>query len=879
MRRLRSLLVRLAGSFGFPLGGAESSDDDIRSELESHIDLETSENIRRGMAPTQARRQAVVASAGLTHAAESMRQQYRFVWLEQGLADVRYALRGLRRSPSFALAAILTVALGIGASAAIFSVTDAVLLRPLPIPNPGDFAYLGWHWAKGDEIPALTALQYEFVREHNRSFDAVAVYGTHESSLGDDAAPVRGLRVGGEFFRTIGFPVRLGREFDALELQSGGPAVVILGDAVWRNRFGADPKVIGRKILMDGAPRTVVGVMPEDFRFPPSIQSDGYLIPLPIHASVTDEGHNTEVVGRLRHGISREERDADLQLLSQTFRAAYPTLAPAGESFMLFTHRDVYAATIRRTIWLLFGAVSLLLLIACANTATLMLVRASVRQREIAVRTAIGAGPGRILRQLITEGIVLSAIATTAGVVLGTLALRAFLKLAPTALPAGMTPRIDARVLAFLAAISAATAIVFGLVAGLPSLQRRLHSGTLRGARGATRGAMRTREALVFLETSAAVVLLAGATLLVASFSRLISVDPGFEPDRVMAVRLGRLPSDYDAARRDAMLDRLLDRVRSLPGVERAALSPNLPLERGLNFSVDTREHPEMGMGAAELRFVSPNYLATLGIPLLAGRDFDGNDVEGHEPVAIVNQALAHRFWGDSSPIGRTIQVGHYKDRWSNPRMERQTRVVGVAADIHEIGLDRAPRPTVLLARAQASNGVPVLLARTTPAASAALRRAVADEDSRLAPTLEPLSAAVRRSVAGPRFRALLIGAFAISALLVAAIGIYGVIAAVVQQRTREIGICIALGASRGVVAIGVVRRCLVSVAGGVVTGLAAFWAMRRILTSMLYQTSNGDPVLLTVAIAILSIIAAFAAWIPTRRAMHVDPAVALRLD
>ena len=880
MRWLRALAIRLAGSFGFPLSAPEASDDDIRSELQSHVALETAENIRRGMSPTQARRQALVANAGLTNAAESMRQQYRFVWLEQAWSDVRYAVRGLRRSPSFALAAILTVALGIGASAAIYSVTDAVLLRPLPIPNPADFAYIGWRWAKGGEIPALTAFQYEFVRDHNRSFESVAAYSTDEASLENSSStPIRGLRVTAGFFRTIGFPVRLGREFDASELSGDGPPVAILSDGVWRERFAADRSIVGRQVRLDGALHTVIGVMPPDFRFPPAIDHDAYLRPLTVRASPTDEGHNTDAIGRLRHGIGTAELDADLQRLNTTFRAAYPDLAPPGESFRLFTHRDVHAAGIRRTIWLLFGAVSLLLLIACANTATLMLVRASVREREIAVRAAIGAGPGRILRQLITEGIVLSVIATTVGVALGALALRAFLALAPAALPVGMTPRIDGRVLAILAAISGVTAIVFGLVAGLPSLRHRLRSETLTASRGATRGAMRTREVLVFVETAAAVVLLAGATLLLASFSRLISVDPGFDPGRVIAVRLGKLPPDYDPARRDALVNRLLERVRALPGVERAALAPNLPLERGLNFSVDTRERPDVGLGAAELRFVSSGYLATLGIPLLAGRDFDANDIEGHEPVAIVNQTLARRFWGDSSAIGRTIQVGHFNGRWGNPRMAHQTRVVGVAADIQEIGLDRPPRPTVLLARPQASNGLPILLVRATPAASSALRRVVADADARIAPTVEPLSSVVHRSVAAPRFRALLLGAFAVSALLVAAIGIYGVIAAVVQQRTREIGIRIALGANRGEVAMSVVRRCLTSVAAGAATGLVSFWAIRQILTSMLFQTSNGDPTLIAVAIAILAISAGIAAWIPTRRAMRVDPVVALRLD
>jgi predicted permease len=475
---------------------------------------------------------------------------------------------------------------------------------------------------------------------------------------------------------------------------------------------------------------------------------------------------------------------------------------------------------------------------------------------------------------------VLSLLSATVGVVLAMVALRSFLGIAPEALPPGMIPRIDARVLAYATLVSAITAIAFGLAAGVPSLRLRLQSGVLGASRGTTGGGTRAREMLVFLETAAAVVLLAGATLLVASFSRLMRVDRGFDVDHVLAVRLGRLPPGYDAPQRDQLVDRVRERLRAMPGVEYAAISPNLPLERGRNFPVDTRERPDLGIGAVELRFVSPDYFATLGIPLVAGRDFGRDDVAGSEPVAIVNETFARRFWADSSPIGRTIQIGHFRDRWLTPRLERQTRVIGVAADIHEIGLDRPPRPTVLVPRSQSSDGMPVLLVRTTtPGIAAAVRTGVTSEEPRLAPTVEPLSSVVRRSVAGPLFRTLLIGTFAISALLVAAIGIYGVIASVVQQRTRETGIRLALGASRAAVAMGMARGCIASVAAGSIVGLGTFWAIRRMLATMLYDTSESDPRLLAIAIAVLAVVATLAAWIPTRRAARVDPATTLRLE
>jgi predicted permease len=502
---------------------------------------------------------------------------------------------------------------------------------------------------------------------------------------------------------------------------------------------------------VDGTPRTVIGVMPPEFRFPPAMEHDGYFLPFTVRADPADEGHNTEAIGRFQHGSNQAERRADLRALSQAFRTAHPTLAADGESFRLFTHRDVYARDIRGTVLLLFGSVSLLLLIACANTATLLLVRASVRQREIAVRASIGAGPGRILQQLLTEGLVLSLVSATLGVLLSVLALRVFLSTAPSALPAGMKPQLDARVLSYAIAVSVIAGLIFGVAAAVPSFRRRLPSGLLGSSRGATGGGTRTRDALVFVETCAAVVLLAGATLLVTSFARLIGVDPGFDADRVVAVKLGQLPAKYDPARRDQLVERLLEQFRAVPGIEQAAAAPSLPLERGRNFPVDTRERPDLAIGAVELRPITPGYFATLGIPLVAGRDFGPDDVAGSEPVAIVNESFARRFWGDTVPVDRTIQIGHFQDRWLRPELARQTRVVGVAKDIREVGLDRTPRPTVLVPRQQGGDGTPVLLVRgTSRGMTSVLRDAVLAEESQVTPTVEPLSSVVRRSVAAP---------------------------------------------------------------------------------------------------------------------------------
>lgn len=874
---LREWWSRLRGS----LRRDDSLEREMRREMEFHLEMATQRNLRRGLTPQAAKRRATLAFGSAEEAKEEARDAQRARAVERLIADTRFALRSLRRSPAFAVATVLTLALGIAASTAIFTVVNAVLLRPLPIPQPNAFRYIGWAWAENNHIPALTDLQYEFVRDHNRTFDAVAAYRPHEAHLGDASAarPVRGLRVAGDFFATIGVAPRLGRGFDAGEQQTD-EAVVLLSDRIWRAQFGADSSILGRPIHLDDTPRTVVGVLPE-FYFPPAPQHADYLIPLVVRGNPSDEGHNTDVIGRLRSGMPGATSAADLRALSGAFRDAHPTLTDTG-SFRLYTHVDAQVSTAQqRTLWILFAASLLVLLIACANTATLLLVRASARQREIAVRASIGAGPRRILQQLLTEGLVLSSLAATLGVVLSVAALRGFLTAAPSALPIGTAPGIDARVLAFAVGLSIATGLAFGFAAAIPALRPRLQSALVGGGHGDPTGGARLRNALVFLQVAVAVVLLAGASLLASSFTRLIRVDPGFDTDRVVAVRLGRLPPEYDGVRREQLANRLVDRARALPGVERVAVAPNLPLERGLNFPIDTPERPELAIGAVELRFVSPDYLATLGIPLRGGRSFNDGDVAGAEPVAIVNEAFARHFWQDTSPVGRTIRIGHFRERWRiGATRHHETRVIGVAADIHELGLDRPAKPTVLVPRAQNAQGAPVLLVRGgSPALRGILREEVLEEEPRLVPVVEPLSSVVSRSVTAPRFRTMLVGTFAGFALLLAGIGIYGVIASGVQHRRREIALRLALGASGDAVAAAVSAVVLANVAAGIVVGLLGFWMVRRVLTAWLFDMSPGDLLVLAGAVVVLALVAALASWLPARRATQLDPASALRLD
>lgn len=898
--RARAWWARLRGS----LRRDDVLEREMEQEMEFHVSMSARRNVERGMTPEKAGRAAKVAFGSMEAYKEEAREAHRLRAVEKVVLDVRYALRNFRRTPSFAVAAVLTVALGIGSSTAMFTVVDAALLRPLPIPDPETFTYLGWAWGEGDAVASLSALQYEYLRDNNQLFESVAAYRAREAQLGGgaDATSVRGLSVDVGFFRTMGFTPRLGRMFEGRELSAGGPAVVVLGDGVWRTRFGGDPGILGREIRLDEEPHTVVGILPPEYRFPPAYGHTGFLTPLVIEVEAAGRGNNTDAVARLRPRVAEADRAAALIALSRSFRETYPALPDSG-SFRLFTHAEVHVGqTLQHTLWVLFGAVSLVLLIACTNTAALLLVRASTRQREIAVRAAIGAGPGRIVQQLITEGLVLALAGAVLGVLIGVVAVNGFVAAAPRALPAGLEPGMDRRVLGFAIAACAGSGLIFGLAAAGPARRTRLQAVLLGASRGATGGGTRIREALVLMETAIAVVLLAGAALLAASFTRLIRVDPGFDAERVFAVRLGSLPPEYDGTRREQLMARMLERVRAIPGVERAAAAPNLPLERGLNFPVDIAERPERGIGAVELRFVSSDYLATLGIPLRSGRDFNDRDAAGAEPVAIVNEAFARHFWDDASPVGRFIRIGHFRDRWLVADLQHQTRVVGVAADIHEVGLDRPARPTVLLPRPSIDRGpgdrgeatpdgtpplpslhsrigTPVLLVRASTSVATRVREAIVAEESKLVPEIEQLSAVVNRSVAGPRFRTMLLGAFAGFALLLAGIGIYGVIASVVQQRWREIGVRMALGADRADVTTVVVRRCLANVAAGTLLGLIVFWSARRVLSSWLYEITAEDPQVLAGALAILSLVAACACWIPARRATRMDPAASLRIE
>ena len=871
----RSLVSRLRG-----IRRREELEREMDEEMRFHLEMSAARNVRRGMPEAEARRLASVRFGGVESAKEDAREALRARRLENMGGDIRFAWRTLRRSPSFTIAAILTIALGIGANTAVFSVVNGVLLRPLPLPSPDEISYVGWDWSKGGSIPALSAFQYEFVRDHSATLRAVATYRTSELHIGngETARTTRGLRVSEEFFDVVGVSPALGRAFDAEASRVGGPDVVVLGHGVWRSQFGGDSTVLGRSIELDGLSRRVVGIMPPGFRLPDVPDHDGYMVPLRLEADPTDEGHNFLVIARARPGQSDEQRAQDLAALTRAFAEQHPGLANAWEGFTGFSYADIFVGDLRRTLWLLLGAVTLVLLIACANTATLQLVRGTARQQEMAVRATLGAGRGRLLQQLLTEGVMLSLGAAIIGLLISTWGVRLLLALAPDAIPRAGEIGVDGRVLGYTLLISVVTGLVFGLAAAAPALGRSL-SATLRDGTRTTGNRGRMRDVLVLAETAFAVVLLTGASLLIVSFAKLTSIDPGFEAESVAAVRLGRLPRDYTEQTRAQLEQRVLTGLRAIPGVTAVAAASSFPLERGINFPVDIRERPDAGMGDVELRSVTPEYLESLGVPLLLGRGFTSTDSENAPRVAIVNESFARRFWPGESPVGRTIQVGHYKDRWLDPSLEGQTLIVGVVADMRELGLDLDPKPTVLMSRAQFAAGGPAIVVRGARPGTLipAIRAGIEDIDARLTPEVEPMERIVDRSVAEPRFRMILLGAFAASALLLAAIGIYGVIASSVQQRTREIGLRMALGATKSSVAGAVMWRCLKLVGGGMLLGIGLSLWLGRFVAGLLYGTTAANPfALFAVAVALL-LVGAAAGLLPALRAARLDPARTLR--
>ncbi len=815
------------------------------------------------------------------------------------IKDIRYAARTLGRTPGFTLAVVSTLALGIGANTAVFSVVNGVVLRPLPYPDPERVVYIGWDYGPYSSMRE-TAYKFAYIREHSQVFEGVSTEWPWTTELGAAEIPdeVSGLRATLDFFRVVGIQPVLGRSFLPEEDVPGGARVVVLSDELWRTRFDADPAILGRSVLLGGEPHTVVGVLPPEFRVPERQGTTDFIVPFQLAADPRDGGKNYDIRARIRRGVSQEQVRADLLAVSQQFRAAHPELVGADETgtgATLLAYGDLYVGGLEGTLWVLLGAVGLVLLIACVNVANLLLARSTARRREMAIRAAIGAGRGRIARQLLAESLLLTSTAAVVGLLVGTCGVDGLLALAPAGLPRMDEIGLDGRVLAFTFGVAAVTGTAFGLAAAWHAFQTDLNSSLRDGGvrQGTSRAGVRARSAFVAAQAALAVVLLTGAGLLIASFHRLRQVDLGFEPDGVLAVQFGGMPAGYVAERRAwEVQSRILERIRALPGVSAASVVSIAPFSGNqLNFPMTVVGNPEATRPDVQWRSVGPDYFRTLGTAVVRGREFSDADDARATPVAIVNETFVRKYFGGRDPIGQRIDLGTFGGQEVVPGFDdpervivgvvADTRVQALAADVDEIVYTpRAQDPAdpmiaefigfgALMIRAQGP-------AQVTPAVLAAIR----ELDPRLpVPHFLPLRDAIGSSIAQERFNMVLLGAFAGLALVLTAIGIYGVVAYNVRQRVAEIGIRVALGADRARVLGMVLRQGMSPVALGLGIGLAAALALSRVAEGLLFEVSASDPGTFAAIALILSVVALGASYLPARRAARVDPMVALRSE
>jgi putative ABC transport system permease protein len=811
--------------------------------------------------------------------------------------DLRYALRSLLRAPGFAVVAVITLALGVGANAAIFAVVDGVLLRPLPYDEPERLVRIMNHW-QGSPEADLSPAEYFDYAEQTRGLAAIGALATGSVVVtgGDAPERVSATFAAASLLDALGTPARLGRRYRAEEDRPGAGGAAILMDGFWRRRYGADPDIVGRSIVVNGQPVTVVGVMPPTFRTPldhASAQPTEIVLPLGIdRATVTNRGsHFLAGYARLAPGMSIAAADAAIADVASRFVAAFPDDYPTEMAFgvsLVPLHDDV-VGPVRTPFLVLLGAVGFVLLIACANVASLLLSRADERSRELAVRAALGAGRRRLVRQLAAESLVLAALGGAAGVLLAVWGISALVSLRPPGIPRLDAVAIDVRLIGFALLATAATALLFGMVPALQASRPDLYRALREGGRGGTTGraATRFRRGLVVGELALALVLLAGAGLLGRSLRALHDVDTGYATDGVLTFRLSLPAAAYPEEERViGFFDRLTTELSALAGVHAAGGVSNLPLASALgdlNMHIEGRPVPEGDVSPrGDWQTVTPGYFDALGMRIVRGRGIEARDDADAPGVVVINRSLADAYWSGDDPIGRRYTLGG----GAGPGV---VTIVGIVEDIRHATLADAPRPEMYLAHAQFRfwNGGSVVRALSVAVRAddaTSLAPAVRETVRRIDPNL-PTSALqtmdeVRgASIAWPRFLTTLLALFAAVALALAAVGVYGVMSYAVAQRTREMGIRIALGARPVDVRRMVVAQGMTLALGGIALGIGATLVLARTLRALLYDVAPRDPLTLGGVSVVLALVALAACWIPARRATGADPLRALRQE
>jgi putative ABC transport system permease protein len=878
IRQLRGWLLRLFGIFN-----RKQREREFAAELESHLAFHIEDNLRAGMSPDEARRRALVKLGGFTLTQELHREQSGLPMLETLLQDLRFGLRMLCKNPGFSLIAILTLALGIGANTAIFSVVSAMLLRPLPYSEPDKLVML-WerHIREGSNNNAVAPADFRDWRARNQVFTHIAalVETSLDLSEGNEPERVATGQVSASFFEVLGIEPMLGRSFLAEEEEAGRNRVVVMNHDLWQRRFGADRNIVGRRISLSGVSVEVVGVLPPSFRFPN--EELALWLPLDAHAQgmQTRLNHFLSVYARLKPGVTLAQAQAEMERIGAQLRREYPQENDNHTAFVI-PLREQLAGDLRRPLLILFAAVGLVFLIACANVANLQLIRAAARQKELAVRAALGAGRRRIVRQLLTESALLAALGGLLGMLLAWWSVGTFTALLPPGILHLTGVKLDLRVLGFTLIISLLTGLLSGLAALLQASSVKLNDTLKEGGRGAGNTHQRTRSAVVVVELALAIVLLIGAGLLIRSFWKLQGVSPGFAPQNVLTAQIvlprARYGEPEQAAR---FFQQLSEQVRVLPGVQAVGAISILPLGGGwsrTSIAIEGRAEMTNLLPQARPRIhprtVTPDYFQALGIPLLNGRFLTSKDDLNTPLVALINQTAAQRYWPGQNPLGHHVQIGG-----GAPWRE----VIGIVGDVKDQGLDQEINPEVYFAWAQNPQRDGMLVARGQNVASLApaLRNQVQQLDKDLPlSNLRLLEEVVERSIAAPRSYALLLALFAGMALALAAIGIYGVIAYGVTQRTHEMGVRMALGAQTRDVLWLVLKQGLRLTLLGVSLGLGAAWGLTRWLKKMLFEVSATDPLTVVFVAGFLAGVALLACYVPARRATKVDPLTALRSE
>jgi putative ABC transport system permease protein len=802
---------------------------------------------------------------------------------------VRYGLRMLRRAPGFTAAALITLALGIGANTAIFTIVDAVLLRPLPYADPDRLVTVGDRNPEGfsSNVGFATVLDW---RERSRTIERFAMMRSWLPTLviNGEAERLPAVRVSWNYFDMMGARPALGRPFTIDDDRPDHWRVLLLSDALWRRRFGADPSVVGRIVVMNDREYRIVGVMPASFE---PLDAQRYYnadaeIWAPIGYDLNGDSscrgcRHLRSFGRLKRGVTAADATAEMNAIRDQMRREHPDDYDAG-AIAVVPLRDALTGGVRTALFVLLGAVGFVLLIACANVANLLLARSVTRQRELALRAVLGAGRGRIIRQLLTESVLLSAGGALCGVALAMLAVRSLAAFAPVALPRVNDIAIDARVLAFTAAISILTSVIFGLVPAWRGASFGTAQKLAADSRSSVGAPSRARSILVVADLALALVLLAGAGLMLRTVVALTHADPGFHADRILSLQFSLVGQAY--AEDPAVVvfqNRTLEKLRAIPGVEGAALAGQIPFGGNADcwgFHVNGRMKPKPVDDPCVERYgITPDYLRVMGVPLLNGRTFTDADTAAGQAVIVISQSTAKTVWGDENPIGSQVRIGgHTRGPWRT--------IIGVVADVHHDDLTEPLAPAMYTPQTQITDSYLTAVVKATTrdtAALAAPARAVLRELDPTVPVYDvaTLSSLIEKAGAQRLFVMRLLAGFAIVSVLLAAIGLYGVVSHGVAQRTREVGVRVALGAQRGDVLRLVLSSGLSLVALGVAGGLAAAFAATRFLGTLMFGVSPVDPPTFGAAAALLILVALLAHWVPVRRALRIDPASALRGD